>query len=65
MGELLTCPECVAALDCYSDQMIHEDWHRSQRARLTELEDRIDELGRATGLDDVWLQRKMEERGGE
>jgi hypothetical protein len=52
-------------LDCYSDQMTHWDWHRNQRARLSELERRIEALGAATGLRDDWEREERERRGSE
>lgn len=64
-SDLRTCPECGAALDSVSAQMEHWDWHRNMRSRLSELEVRIDALGRATGLDAVWRQQELEERGSE
>lgn len=63
--DLLRCAECGAALDCYSDQMTHWDWHRNQRARLSELERRIEALGAATGLRDDWEREERERRGSE
>lgn len=41
----LLCRECGATLD-YVTQMEHWDWHRNQRARLSELEGRIEALER-------------------
>lgn len=44
--DLLRCAECGAALAYHGDQMTHWDWHRNQRARLTEMERRIAALER-------------------
>lgn len=59
-SDLLRCPECGAALDCYSDQMTHWEWHRNQRARLTELEGRIEVLERVAATDRTLEQEAME-----
>ena len=42
-SDLLCCRECGATLE-YTTQMEHWDWHRTQRARLSELERRIEAL---------------------
>lgn len=65
MSSFRDCAECGAVLGSVDRQMRHWDWHRSQRARLTQLEQRIEQLGAAAGLRDDWEREERERRGSE
>lgn len=61
-SDLRRCAECGAALEDSDATMAHWDWHRDFRARLRELEGRVEELEleRAAAID---ARREAIDRG--